>query len=326
MAMAVAVKNSTETTSTGFRYQLVVGSFVGVVYVLCGLALILFGLPAFWWEVLGMDPTSFVDIALLMAAMVAAVVGLVFVGAKLAGPHPPHGLRAGIFVGLVGLLLLVLVVKWFGDTLEGWGLIEPVGIGATVGLAALLLFFLVRAFFRPGFEKWLGKLEDQGWFTTTSYKASQGLRVRRGTILGILAVAGCGIYTMWIRNPLLGDWELTLPYTDGLVLPLLPYKKYTLPLLLALAALWFAWRVVNYPTFADFLIATEAEMNKVSWTTRKRLVQDTIVVLVTVVLLTFFLFIVDILWIKILSWKPIEVLRIDTTTQQAPTSSEKPEY
>ena len=32
----------------------------------------------------------------------------------------------------------------------------------------------------------------------------------------------------------------------------------------------------------DFLIATEAEMNKVSWTTRKRLVKDTIVVLVTV--------------------------------------------
>jgi preprotein translocase SecE subunit len=99
-----------------------------------------------------------------------------------------------------------------------------------------------------------------------------------------------------------------------------------LPVLLALAALWFAWRVVNYPTFADFLIATEAEMNKVSWTTRKRLVQDTIVVLVTVALLTVFLFFVDILWIKILSWKPIEVLRIDTTTQQAPTSSEKPEY
>src|SRR2546430_6963945 len=37
----------------------------------------------------------------------------------------------------------------------------------------------------------------------------------------------------------------------------------TLPLLLAAASLWLAYRVVNYPTFADFLIATEAEMNKV---------------------------------------------------------------
>ena len=51
--------------------------------------------------------------------------------------------------------------------------------------------------------------------------------------------------------------------------------------------LWRAWRgMVNFPAFADFLIATEAEMNKVSWTTRKRLVQDTIVVLTTVVLMT----------------------------------------
>ncbi len=34
-------------------------------------------------------------------------------------------------------------------------------------------------------------------------------------------------------------------------------------------ALWLAWRVVNVPSFADFLIATEAELNKVSWTTRR---------------------------------------------------------
>jgi preprotein translocase SecE subunit len=326
MAMAVAVKNSTEATSTGFRYPLAVGSLVGVVYVIVSLALILFGLPALWWEVLGRDPSSFIDIALLMGAMVAAVVGLVYIGAKLAGPHPPHGLRAGVFVGFIGLLLLVLVTQAVGVTLEDWGFAPLVGIPATIVLAVLLLFFFVRAFFRPGFEKWLAKVEDQGWFTTVPYKASQGLRVRRGTILGILALAGCGIYTIWMRNPLKGDWDLALPYTDDLVLPLLPYKRYTLTLIFALAALWIAWRVVNYPTFADFLIATEAEMNKVSWTTRKRLIQDTSVVLVTVVLLTVFLFFVDVLWIKILSNRLIEVLRIDTTAQQAPTASEKPEY
>ena len=45
------------------------------------------------------------------------------------------------------------------------------------------------------------------------------------------------------------------------------------PLLLSAGLIWFAWRIVNWPTFADFLIATEAEINKVSWTTRKRLVR-----------------------------------------------------
>src|SRR5205823_12945818 len=49
---------------------------------------------------------------------------------------------------------------------------------------------------------------------------------------------------------------------------LLPHLKFTLPILILAAAMWFAWRVVNQPVFADFLIATEAELNKVSWTTR----------------------------------------------------------
>ena len=70
------------------------------------------------------------------------------------------------------------------------------------------------------------------------------------------------------------------------------------------------------PTFADFLIATEAEMNKVSWTNRKRLVQDTVVVLVTVFLFTMFLFVVDILWIRILSAPYIEVLLYDPREKQ----------
>lgn len=52
-------------------------------------------------------------------------------------------------------------------------------------------------------------------------------------------------------------------------------------------------------------------MNKVSWTTRKRLFQDTIVVLVTVFLLTFFLFVIDLLWIRVLSFPAINVLQVD---------------
>lgn len=42
------------------------------------------------------------------------------------------------------------------------------------------------------------------------------------------------------------------------------------------------------------------------------LVQDTIVVLVTVFLLAMFLFVVDALWIHLLSMKYIEVLRFNT--------------
>jgi preprotein translocase SecE subunit len=93
-------------------------------------------------------------------------------------------------------------------------------------------------------------------------------------------------------------------------LTLLPSVRFTVPVLLLVVAIWLAWRVVNMPTFADFLIATEAELNKVSWTTQKRLVQDTIVVLTTVLLMAVFLFATDYFWKTVLSWKPIGVLHI----------------
>ncbi|MSQ95722.1 MAG: preprotein translocase subunit SecE [Gemmataceae bacterium] len=78
-----------------------------------------------------------------------------------------------------------------------------------------------------------------------------------------------------------------------------------------LALVWLAWRTVNVPAFADFLIATEAEMNKVSWTNRRRLVQDTVVVLVTVFLFAAYLFSVDVILIKVLSAPGIQVLLIN---------------
>lgn len=107
---------------------------------------------------------------------------------------------------------------------------------------------------------------------------------------------------------------------------LLPSVQYTLPLLLLAGSLWLAWRVVNMPAFADFLIATEAELNKVSWTTQKKLVQDTIVVLVTVVLMAVFLFGMDYTWKIVLSWKPIGVLHIPDEEPDAKKSIDQKSF
>ncbi len=70
---------------------------------------------------------------------------------------------------------------------------------------------------------------------------------------------------------------------------------------------WLIFRIVHFPPFAEFLIATEAEMNKVSWTTKDDLIRATTVVLATVVLMAVFLFVVDRLWTFILQM--IGVLR-----------------
>jgi len=53
---------------------------------------------------------------------------------------------------------------------------------------------------------------------------------------------------------------------------------------------------VNVPGFADFLIAVEAEMNKVSWPTRAELYRSSVVVLVTIFVLAMVLFVFDFFW------------------------------
>jgi preprotein translocase SecE subunit len=143
--------------------------------------------------------------------------------------------------------------------------------------------------------------------------------------MGILAVGVSGIITMYM-NRMFGsdrvdysnDWFWFVPFSRPQAYIYLMFKLHVmLPIILGVLLLWFAWRVVNIPAFADFMIATEAEMNKVSWTNRKRLLQDTIVVLVTVFLFTIFLFVVDIIWIKVLSAPYIQVLLYDPREKQA---------
>jgi preprotein translocase SecE subunit len=333
--MAVAVKNASEAVpqSPFQRHRLAVNSLVGALYVLGSIGLVFYGIPELWWKVLFATSgtgASFVLTALQLVVMVAAVAGLVILGVRLVGKSE-KGLKAGIFLGFTGLLLVAYVTWLVGKILEATFFGDPsrwtAGIIVTLLIGAGLLYLAVRFFLRPGFEDATVALDDQGWFSATAYKRSQGQRVRRGTTIGILILAVCGVWTLAVGHhtldtigyqEVLGDqstwvnnWALWLPFTgDHVYIPVLSDVRFTLPLLLLAAAGWFAYRIVNFPVFADFLIATEAEINKVSWTTRKRLVQDTIVVLTTVILLTVFLFFVDILWGYLLS--RVGVLKTDT--------------
>ena len=59
---------------------------------------------------------------------------------------------------------------------------------------------------------------------------------------------------------------------------------------------WIAFRAVNVPKFADFLISVEAELERVVWPTREQVIQATIVVLVVMFSLGMFLTVADIVW------------------------------
>ncbi|MCY2946045.1 MAG: preprotein translocase subunit SecE [Planctomycetota bacterium] len=111
-------------------------------------------------------------------------------------------------------------------------------------------------------------------------------------------------------NPVLPEGTLVF----GKV-PLLPTVQYSLPLLILGLGFWFSWRLVNVPLFAEFLISTDGEMNKVSWAGWKKLMQDTVVVLTTLLMFAVLLFVMDIAWKQILSSNLIGVLKFKESVQ-----------
>ena len=67
--------------------------------------------------------------------------------------------------------------------------------------------------------------------------------------------------------------------------------------MLAVVGLWAAYRSVNLPAFADFLIAVEAEMNKVSWPSRGEMLRWSVVVIVMIFAIGLLLAAFDLFWV-----------------------------
>jgi preprotein translocase SecE subunit len=327
--MATAVQKSSEAPSApNPQSRLLISSAIGALYGAVAILFVLFGVPYLWklglsdWMTQHLG--SFFDIFGMIVVLVTVAAGLVLGGLAIAGPNPPEGLRAGVFTILASLLLIFLVTIGLGDLIERYALPaaanQQLGLIITIAIAGGLLAAAVYFALKPQFASFLVAFEGQGWFRIKTHKPSQGLLVRRLTMVGIIVLIGTGVWTLtrperhMLDTPS-GHWRVHIPFTAKTFIPvppdnlrlapdmasaryinLLPDVAYTLPMILAALGLWVSWRSVNYPMFADFLIATSAEMNKVSWTSRKRLVADTIVVLVTVILFTVFLLVVDQLW------------------------------
>jgi preprotein translocase subunit SecE len=112
------------------------------------------------------------------------------------------------------------------------------------------------------------------------YKPMQGWYARVYTAAGLGLIAAAGVWR--IHEATLELQWLTL--------------RLGLPAIFALVFAWIVFRIIEFPPFAEFLIATEAEMNKVSWTSKDDLFRATTVVLSTVLVMAVFLYLVDTLW------------------------------
>lgn len=314
--MATAVQPTTQAAPPNPRTRLVVASVVGAAVVLAGVAAAAYVVPQVWRDsvapaIAGVGPV--LDFVLRLAAQVAVFAGFVALGSALAGNNPPHGVRGGIFLVISAAIAIFFIVRAVGLGLEESSLAQYAQIITLVvlgALAGLTIKFLTS----DRGEAVMHAIDDQGLLHTYAYKRTQGLKARRYTLLGLLLIGWSGVYSIVSHDMLFGDWTLKMPFSGDRTWTLLTDTQYTVPILLAALAFWLAWRVINMPVFADFLIATEAEMNKVAWSTRKRLVQDTIVVLVTVVLMTLFFLVVDFFWGWLLSRSFVGVLPSRTPT------------
>ncbi len=102
------------------------------------------------------------------------------------------------------------------------------------------------------------------------YKKTQGRMTRQLTAIAIWAFFLVAFYKLVAPGvPMFGA---ATQYKTWIL--------YGVPGLILLAGVWFGYRLVNYPPFADFLIAVEAEMNKVSWPSQREITRSSIVVIV----------------------------------------------
>jgi preprotein translocase subunit SecE len=123
------------------------------------------------------------------------------------------------------------------------------------------------------------------------YKRNQGRIARQATFGALAVIVALGVWRLTqslggyisdvgVNNP---DWPI---WKQNLV-------HFGVPLMILAVGVWASFRVVQMPTFADFLISVEGEMNKVSWPSRSELFRASVVVILVIFFLAGLLFVYD---------------------------------
>lgn len=119
------------------------------------------------------------------------------------------------------------------------------------------------------------------------YKRGQGKYTRLCSAFGAVVIVGLGCMQLYkkLQATDLGLWAETMVPAG---------------LFVALSVLIF-W-LVNKPSVADFMIAAEGEVKKVSWSSRKEIVVSTSVVIVVVIVMAALLGTTDLLFHGFFRW------------------------
>jgi preprotein translocase subunit SecE len=119
------------------------------------------------------------------------------------------------------------------------------------------------------------------------YKRGQGKNTRLCSAFAAAIIAGMGCWRLYKRLEAgdLGLWVETMVPVG----------------LFVVSALLIFW-LVNKPSVADFMIAAEGEMKKVSWSSRQEIAVSTFIVIVFVILMAMLLGATDITFEVIFKW------------------------
>ncbi len=115
------------------------------------------------------------------------------------------------------------------------------------------------------------------------YKRSQGKYTRVTTAVGVMVLVAWGCVALAEK---LGGYGVDT------------YLRFGIPLAVLVGFGFIMFWLVNRPKTADFLIATEGEMKKVSWSSKKEVIGSTKVVIVTTFIMAALLFLVDFVFAK----------------------------
>jgi preprotein translocase subunit SecE len=119
------------------------------------------------------------------------------------------------------------------------------------------------------------------------YKRGQGKYTRLCSAFGAAILAGLGCLQLYkkLDGTDLGLWVKTM-VPAGLFVSL------------GLLIFW----LVNKPSVADFMVAAEGEMKKVSWSSRKEIAVSTFIVIMVVILMAMLLGITDLVFQMFFGW------------------------
>ena len=112
------------------------------------------------------------------------------------------------------------------------------------------------------------------------YKSGQGYWTRTLTAIGAGTLVLTGALWLWAQMDRIDSDDRIY------------YQSATAVLVIAFFGILLFW-LLNRPNVADFMIATEAEMKKVNWPSKKQVIELTWVVICGTILMAALLFAVD---------------------------------